>query len=81
MFLFLILAYGSGALDAYVKGYNIYVESRDGQLMVSDAWSEEVDPDDLLRHSWREEENRKFRLLYGCQGTKKQRRQRVYDLD
>ncbi|MDF1538862.1 MAG: hypothetical protein P1Q69_08165 [Candidatus Thorarchaeota archaeon] len=55
LFLFFIMAYGSGALDAYTKGYRIYVENLDRQLMASNARSEEADPDELLHQQWRGE--------------------------
>ncbi len=81
MFLFLLLAFGSGALDTYLKGYSFYVEAVDRQLMASDAQSEDLNPDVLLRQPWRGEENGRAQALYGCQGIKKQRRERTYGLD
>jgi hypothetical protein len=81
MFLFLVLAYGSGALDAHLRGYRIYVEDLERQLMASDARSEVRDSDELVYHPWRGSGSAQTQYLYGCQGVKKQRRQGVHELD
>ncbi len=81
MFLFLILAYGSGALDAHLRGYKIYVEDLDRQLMASDASSEVRDPDALSHRPWRGSGSKQAQFLYGCQGVKKQRQHSVSRLE
>jgi hypothetical protein len=80
MTLFLVLAYGSGALDAHLRGYRIYVEDLDRQLMASDARSELSDPDELL-HTRRGSGSKQTQFLYGCQGARKQRRHSTMGLD
>lgn len=81
MTLFLVLAYGSGVLDAHLRGYRIYVEDLDRRVMASDARSEVKDPDELLHNSWRGSGTTQAHYLYGCQGVRKQRRHSTLGLD
>ena len=81
LFLFLFIAYGTGALDAYLKGYRVYSGTLDKQLLASDARTQETDPDDLLHKSWKGKDAQRYQMLYGCQGLKRIKRQRSYDLD
>ncbi len=70
LFLFLIIAYVSGALDAYFKGYKICIENFDRQLMASDALSVEMKRDDFLHQPWRGTGNNQAQILDGLQGMK-----------
>lgn len=81
LFLFLFIAYGSGALDAYLKGYRVYSDELEKQLLASEGRSEETDPDDLLHRPWRDSEAQQVQILAGCQGLKQRKRQRIHNLD
>ncbi|MFW9921195.1 MAG: hypothetical protein ACFFED_16450 [Candidatus Thorarchaeota archaeon] len=81
MFLFLVLAYGTGALDAYSKGYSVYVDAFEKQILASEGRSEEIDPDELLHRSMERPDDQKVQILYGCQGLKQRRRHSAYGTD
>ena len=81
LFLFLIIAYGTGALDAYLKGYRVYSDAFEKQLLASDGRSEEFDPDELLRRRWSGTDTQQIRTLYDCQGLKQRRRYSTYGTD